>query len=59
MLKAPGSIPRFVFHFLMSLLQRGKIMLKTSVSFFNKLSTEKRNYARSFCLIMVSKRIML
>jgi hypothetical protein len=25
MLKAPGSIPRFLFHFLMSLLQRGKL----------------------------------
>jgi hypothetical protein len=34
-------------------------MLITSVSFFNKLATEKRNYARNFFLIMVSKRIML
>jgi hypothetical protein len=25
MLKAPGSIPRFLFHFLMNLLQRGKL----------------------------------
>jgi hypothetical protein len=34
-------------------------MLKASVSFFNNLSTEKRNYARGFVWIMASKRIML
>jgi hypothetical protein len=69
MLKALGSIPIFMFHFLTSLLQRGKLcskplfhfltsfpqrrktMLVTSVSFFNELSTEKRNYARDFCFI--------
>jgi hypothetical protein len=34
-------------------------MLRTSVSFFNELATEKRNYARGFFLIMASKRIML
>jgi hypothetical protein len=34
-------------------------MLKASISFFNKLATEKRNYARSFVRIMDSKRIML
>jgi hypothetical protein len=42
MLKASGSVPRFLFHFLTSLLQRGKTMLMTSVSFFNELSTEKK-----------------
>jgi hypothetical protein len=31
----------------------------TSVSFFNKLATEKRNYARGLSLIIASKRIML
>jgi hypothetical protein len=64
MLKVPGSIPRLLFHFLTSLLQRRKLcsrplfhfltsfpqrretMLVTSVSFFNELATEKRNYAR-------------
>jgi hypothetical protein len=77
MLKAPGSIPRLLFHFLTSLLQRGKlcskllfhfltsllqrreIVLVTSVSFFNEIATEKRNYARRLFLIMVSKRITL
>ena len=34
-------------------------MLKTSVSFFNELATEKRNYARGLYLIMASKRITL
>jgi hypothetical protein len=34
-------------------------MLKTSVSFFNELSTEKRNYALGCFLIMASKRITL
>jgi hypothetical protein len=33
-------------------------MLKASVSFFNELATEKRNYARGFIRIMASK-IML
>jgi hypothetical protein len=34
-------------------------MLKVSVSFFSELAIEKRNYARSFSLIMASKRIIL
>jgi hypothetical protein len=34
-------------------------MLRASVSFFNELSTEKRNYAHNYFLIMDSKRIML
>jgi hypothetical protein len=34
-------------------------MLKTSISFFNELATEKRNYARGFIQIMASKRIIL
>jgi hypothetical protein len=34
-------------------------MLNTSVSFFNDLAIEKRNYARSFVRIMASKRIIL
>jgi hypothetical protein len=34
-------------------------MLMTSVSFFNKLATEKRNYAHRLFLIMASKRITL
>jgi hypothetical protein len=34
-------------------------MLKASVSFFNELATEKRNYARGFVWIMASKRIKL
>ena len=58
MLKDPSSIPRSLFHFLTSLLQREKTMLMTYVSFFNELATEKRNYARDLFLIMASKRIM-
>jgi hypothetical protein len=43
MLKALGSVPRFLFHFLTSLLQRRKTMLiVTSVSFFNELATERK-----------------
>jgi hypothetical protein len=34
-------------------------MLMTSVSFFNELATEKRNYAHGFIWIMASGRIML
>jgi hypothetical protein len=34
-------------------------MLMASVSFFNELAIEKRNYARGFFLITASKRIML
>jgi hypothetical protein len=34
-------------------------MLKASVSFFNELSIEKRNYARGCLLIMAFERIML
>jgi hypothetical protein len=41
MLKAPGSIPRFLFHFLTSLLQR-RNYAQASVSFFNELATEKK-----------------
>jgi hypothetical protein len=77
MLRVPGSIPGFLFHFLTSLLQRGKLcsnilfhfltsllqrretVLGTSVSYFNELSTKKRNYAHDFLLIMASKRIMV
>jgi hypothetical protein len=39
--------------------KRIKAMLKTYVSFFNKLSTEKKNYTQNLSLIMASKRIML
>jgi hypothetical protein len=77
MLKVSSSIPRLLFHFLTSLLQRRKLcskplfhfltslpqrretMLMTSVSFFNDLAIEKRNYARGFIQIMASKRIIL
>jgi hypothetical protein len=48
-----------LFHFLMSFPQRRETMLVTSVSFFKDLSTEKRNYAHGFFLIMASKRIIL
>jgi hypothetical protein len=44
MLRTLVSIPIFLFHFLTSLLQRGKTMLKTSVSFFNELATERKNF---------------
>jgi hypothetical protein len=40
-----------LFHFLTSFPQRRKIVLVTSVSFFNELSTEKRNYAHDLCFI--------
>jgi hypothetical protein len=40
-------------------IHRKRTMLRTSVSFFNELSTVKRNYARGCFLIMASKRIML
>jgi hypothetical protein len=51
MFKALGSIPKFLFHFLTSLLQRGKTMLIDFVSFFNELVTERKNYAHRFCFI--------
>jgi hypothetical protein len=35
------------------------MMLRTSVSFFNELAIEKKNYAHGFVQIMASKRIML
>jgi hypothetical protein len=54
-----SSISRFLFHFLTSLLQRGKTMLMASVSFFNELATKRRNYAHDFFLIKASKRITL
>jgi hypothetical protein len=50
MLRAPGSIPRYMFHFLMSLIER-KTMLKAYVSFFNELVIEKKNYARDLYFI--------
>jgi hypothetical protein len=59
MLGVPGSIHRLLFHFLMSLPQRKETMLVTSVSFFNELATERRNYACGFFLIMASKRMIL
>jgi hypothetical protein len=34
-------------------------MLRASVSFFNELAIEKRNYARSCVWIMASKRVIL
>jgi hypothetical protein len=34
-------------------------MLVASISFFNELSIEKRNYARGCFFIMASERIML
>jgi hypothetical protein len=34
-------------------------MLRTYISFFNELATEKRNYARGCIWIRASKRIML
>jgi hypothetical protein len=40
-----------LFHFLTSLPQRRETMLMTSVSFFNDLATEKRNYAHDLCFI--------
>jgi hypothetical protein len=58
MLKVPGLIPRLLFHFLTSLLQRRETMLEASVLFFNELATEKGNCACCFFLIMASKRIM-
>jgi hypothetical protein len=36
-----------------------RTMLRTSVSFFNELATEKKNYACCFVRIMASKRLML
>jgi hypothetical protein len=45
--------------FFLTSLHREKTMLKASVSFFNELATEKKNYARDSVLIMASKRIML
>jgi hypothetical protein len=40
-------------------IHRKRTMLRTSVSFFNELAIEKKNYARGWFLIMASKRIML
>jgi hypothetical protein len=42
MFKASGSIPKFLFHFLTSLLQKIKTMLKAFVTFFNELATERK-----------------
>jgi hypothetical protein len=42
MLKVLGSIPIFLFHFLTSLLQRGKSMLVNFVSFLYELATERK-----------------
>jgi hypothetical protein len=38
----------------MRLPQRSETMLVTSVSFFNKLATEKRNYARNLSFIFLT-----
>jgi hypothetical protein len=51
MLIALGSIPIFMFHFLMSFPQREETMLVDYVSHFNDLYTKKRNYDHIFCLI--------
>ena len=51
--------PQIVVSFFYELATKRKTMLKASVSFFNELSTEKRNYACGFFLIMASKRIIL
>ena len=42
MLRAPGSIPRLLFHFFNELSTERKIMLKASVSFFNELAIERK-----------------
>jgi hypothetical protein len=54
MLRVPGSIPRlFIFSFFAHGLcfelatEKRKTMLVASVSFFNELATEKRNYAHA------------
>jgi hypothetical protein len=44
MLNNPGSVPRPLFHFLMSLTIETGTMLITSVSFFNEVSTNTQNY---------------
>jgi hypothetical protein len=51
MLKAPGSILIFMFHFFNELATEMKTMLVAFVSFFNELATEKQNYACSLCFI--------
>jgi hypothetical protein len=51
-----GFDPQIVVSFFNELATERKTMLKASVSFFNELATKKRNYARSFFLIMASKR---
>jgi hypothetical protein len=43
----------------MSFLQIRETMLMTSISFFNELSTEKRNSSHGIFLMMASKKIML
>jgi hypothetical protein len=50
---------KILFLFLTSLPQRGEIVLVTSVSFVNELSTEKKNCSCGLSLIMASKRITL
>jgi hypothetical protein len=51
--------PQIVVSFFNELATKRKTMLKASVSFFSELAIEKRNYARTFSLIMSSKRITL
>jgi hypothetical protein len=54
----PTTDPHIVVSFLNELATERKTMLMTFVSFFNRISIEKRSYARGFFLIMASKRII-
>jgi hypothetical protein len=51
MLRALVSIPRLLFHSFNEIAIERKTMLKAFVSFFNELSTERRNYAHEIYLI--------
>jgi hypothetical protein len=41
MLRAPGSIPKFMFHFLTILLQRGKLFSRPLFHFLTSLPQRK------------------
>jgi hypothetical protein len=48
MLKVLGSIPRLLFHFLMSLLQRGKLCSKPLFHFLTSLPQRRETMLMTF-----------
>jgi hypothetical protein len=48
MLRAPGSIPRFLFHFLVSLPQRGKLCSRPLFHFLTSFPQRSETMLKSF-----------